>query len=133
MKRIFLICSLFVAACTAVFAQSAPSHPAPTPVSKTEFMAKVSELNALISAENATAAEAKFHEISQLANNEMTILRYKMQDAMDAHNDAEKQHYMEMSKTQRTLFAEALQMKSNMSANKAAINQKLTTFANGII
>ena len=133
MKRILLVCSLFVAASTAVFAQATPSHPAPPVVSKTEFTAKVNELDALIALDNKTAADAKYHEISQLVNNEMIVLRYKMQDAMDAHNDADKTHYIELSKSQRMLNAQVMQLKNDWGTNRAVIKQKLSTFAESII
>jgi len=134
MKRILLVCTLFIAVCTAALAQTAITHPVPTPVSKPDFVTKVVELNTLLNAGNVTAANAKWTEIAQLVNNEMTVVRYKIQDAVDAHNDVDKAHYQSLSQSQRSLYAQTLQLKTaDIVANKTVINQKLTAFADSII
>jgi hypothetical protein len=133
MKRFLLVCSLVVAACSCSYAQAVIPHPIPTPVLKPEFTAKVAELNAFIGANNMPAANAKWSEIATLMNNELIVTRYKMQDAMDIHDEAGKTHYMDISKMQRGLYGQTLQLKNDMVANQAALSEKLTTFANAIL
>ena len=49
MKRILLVCCMLLSAAVASFAQTS-GHPIPDPVSKPDFIAKVAELNTLLTA-----------------------------------------------------------------------------------
>lgn len=128
MKRILLVCCLMLGLTAAAFAQ------APAPVSRPDFVAKVAQLNTLLNAGNVAAATTKWQEISLMINDEMKVYNYQTQQAAAAHNEADKTHYVQLTVAQRKLYGETLQLKNaDMLANKAVINTKLSTFAEGMI
>lgn len=126
MKRILLSFILVLAAAITSFAQSAPPLDVATPVSKTEYVAKVNALNAALTASNTTLAETIFGQVNTMVNDEMKVMRYKLRDAT---SEAEKTTYREVIKNQRMYFSNAMNMKqSGMLPNRVALIEALNNF-----
>jgi hypothetical protein len=128
MKRL-LFSFVFTAAFAVVsFAQSAPpALDQATPVSHAAYVAKVNELNTAIAAHNSVAAETLFGEVNQMVNDEMKVVRYKMRDATSA---AERTKYVDLTKTQRGLFSNVMNMKQSgsMTENRVQLIEALNAF-----
>lgn len=131
MKRIFLLAVLFAGSFTVSLAQSVAPKPAVAePVSKTEFVALVSQLDNLINAGKKDEAEKQFDAINKMAIAEFKVMHYKVRDEADA---SKKQQLMKSTGEQRLLFADALHMRNeDMMGKRQAIVDKLNAFAETI-
>lgn len=126
MKRILLSCILLLTIAVASFAQSTPPLDVATPVSKTEYVAKVNALNAALTASNTALAETIFGQVNTMVNDEMKVMRYKLRDAS---SEAERTTYREVIKNQRMYFSGAMNAKqSGMLPNRAALIEALNNF-----
>lgn len=128
MKRILLSFILLVSATVASFAQSTPPLDVATPVSKTEYVAKVNALNDALLAGNTTLAETLFGQVNTLLTDEMKVMRYKLRDAT---TEAERTTYRDVIKNQRMHYSTALNMKqAGMTPNRAPMIAALNDFGN---
>lgn len=128
MKRLLLSLGLLLAVSVVSFAQSAPTPPLDqaTPVSKTEFMSKVAQLNTAISASNTSIAETLFGQLNTMVNDEMKVIRYKMRDATSS---TERDRCANLTKTQRGLFSKAMGYKqTGMTENRTLLISTLNDF-----
>ncbi|GAA4465581.1 hypothetical protein GCM10023093_18020 [Nemorincola caseinilytica] len=97
-----------------------------TPVSKSEYMARVHELDAAIAANNTPQAEMLFGAVNQLVNDEMKVVRYKMRDATST---TERDRCVALTKTQRALFSKAMGYKqTGMTENRTQLIATLNEF-----
>ncbi len=130
MKRILFVCCLLTAACTFTchtqsYAQAAPAMPT---VSKPDLIAKTAQLKTLLDAGDAVGGKAKWDEIHKILMSALSLTKYNIKSAVEAHNDVAKAHYTDVMINQRNIYASLIQMRDNLVANKDAVNAKLTEF-----
>ena len=129
MKRILFVCCLLAATCTVTYTQSyAQSSPTRPTVSKADFTAKVAQLKTLLDAGNAVDGKAKWEEVHKMMLSALGVTKYKIKDAIDAHNDVDKAHYTDVTINQRNLYYDIVKMRNDLVANRVSLNTKLTAF-----
>ncbi len=135
MKRILLICSLLVATTyTVTYAQAQQTTPTavnrPTPVSKSDFTSKASELNKLIGKGKMDEAHTLYNEIDLMMGNSFRVGKYKIKDARDANDEPKANNIISTLKNQRNIYNDVQTLAAgDMSANKSKIYDKLQEFA----
>jgi Skp family chaperone for outer membrane proteins len=137
MKRILLFCCLFAAPGMFANAQEAQpqSHTAnarPT-VSKSNYTAAVSQLYTITGQGRKDDAQAKWNEVHQMMHASFGVIKFKVKDAMEAHNETEKTRLMEVLKKQTALYNQVNQMREDLIGNRQKMNDKLIEFGTGII
>jgi hypothetical protein len=138
MKRILLfVCCMYAASTTVTYAQQATPQANATgtqrpTVSKTEYNAKVAKLNSLANQGKKDEARATFDELHPMLHAALGATKYRIKDAMDAQNDAQKAHYMDVMKKQNTLYNDIVMMRQDLITNKDNMNRKLNEFGTTI-
>lgn len=122
MKKILLICCLVAATNILVYAQGVP-------VSKSEYAAQVSKLNALLDQNKATEAKAVWEDVHKMMMNEMSNIKYKIKDA----NAGEKDRLMNVMKNQFAIYSSIIQVREKMVEHKATVKNKLKEFGAGML
>lgn len=131
MKRFMITCAVVLGISVAASAQGAAQPDKATPVSKTAYQAKVKELDKAIVTGKMEQAEKLFGEVNNLVNDEMKVVRYQIRDAA---NETEKAKYIELVKTQRGLFSNAMNIRQSgaMATNREALIKALNDFGDTI-
>jgi hypothetical protein len=140
MKRILIACCLLAASASVSYAQGVA---APTPVaatkdaapvvSKSDFTAKVTLMNTMLTKNQTTEAKAKWEELHATMMDALRVTKYKIKDAMEAKNDVDQKKYTELMMKQRNIYSETIRMKDDLSTNKVKMNEKLNEFAATIL
>ncbi len=132
MKRFFIICCLLAGTAGYTQAQTAATPPldVAAPVSKTDFSAKVTELDNLLKDGKQSEAKAKFGQVTDLIHGELKVVRYKIRDAK---SEAEAKTWSEYTQKQRLIYADIVKNANDMTNNRQALIGKLNEFAATII
>ncbi len=128
MKRILLACFLLTATCTILTIHPTTVLAAPV-VTKTSFQAKVNALDGYIAAGNMTAAQNEWESIHQDMIDVFAVTKANIRNAT---TPADRTHYEGIEANQRALYSPVWEMHTDLVTNRAAINTKLTAFANTI-
>lgn len=141
MKRILLICCLVAASGTIAFAQeaqpqsqsrSSTAFTRPS-ISKSDYTAGVSQLYALAEQGKKDEAQAKFDDVHKMMHSSFGVLKFKIRDAVEAHNETEKTRLMAVMNKQTAIYNEVIKLRSDVVTNRKAMNEKLIEFGTGII
>ena|ERR1035437_1763767 len=130
MKRILLIGSLLLFTGAVTYSQ-AQQNSTTRPVSMTigQFNPKVTELNTLVGKKKIDDANAVAIEIQHMMEADMRAQKYKIRDANEAHNEADKAHNTELMKNKISIYTEYNNLKTDLASNQAKVNGKLKEYA----
>ncbi len=127
MKRVLLALFMLSATVGVTSLQPVVAYtPAPAAVTQTAFMAKVNQMDAQLSAHNATAAQATWEEIHTMM---LSVLAATKSSIHAAATPAAAAPFNTIMSNQITLYQAIWGMKTNLVANQAPIKAKLTEFS----
>lgn len=130
MKKIFLICCMMAATNMLVFGQTTQQV---TQVSKSKFTSKVSQLNKLLDQNNTVEAKALWDDVHNMMMAELDGIKGKVREAASTNNNAEKERWTNVMKSQFAIYSSVIKVRGNMVQNKATIKTKLNEFSAGIL
>jgi hypothetical protein len=122
MKRVLLICLLFITSSVAAIAQNTP----PTEVPKTTFVAKYTSMYNHLVANQLGLAQQEFEELKPMFIGNFAVDKYAI---LNAATPAIKTQLLGVQNTKQTLYSEFMGLASDMIANKNAMKSKLDDFA----
>jgi hypothetical protein len=132
MKQLILVFGMFIAACAVTPAQ-AQTTPAGTEVSKSDFAAKVNQLNLLIGSHNMDVAKAKWNEVHDMMKAEFAYFKTKYKYAKETNNTLDLARYADWHKNQFEKYTEIMHLKEDMVANRAKLIGKLNDFGTNML
>lgn len=124
MKRIFLALFLLTATCTVCFRQQASAQ-STTVVTASAFTAKVNALDSYIAAGNMALANTTWTEVHGMM---LSVLGKTKSSIRTAATPADKTNYTTISDNQQAIYWAVWDLKSNLTANRAALHTKLNEF-----
>ncbi len=123
MKRILIASFLFIAVCTVVSVQRLSAQV--THIAATDFTTQVNLLDSYIAAGNTTAAQTEWTTVHNMM---IAVLSYTKNSIKDAATEADKASYRTIMTNQRDLYQTIWTLKSDLTANRAALHSKLGEF-----
>ncbi len=129
MKKIVLICYL-VAMGIAGYAQT--TIPAKK-ISKQDFETNVNQLQSLIAQNKQEDAKQKWTDLHNMMLSEFAELKLMIKAADDAHNEPDKANYMNVLKSQVSIYSEVVKYKNNLFSDKAALLSNLQRYNQSLL
>lgn len=99
-------------------------------VSKTEFLDKVDELKAFISNNKPGEAQGKWDELHKILVAEFSVGEQKIEEATRANDQVEIERLSRIRNSKVILYSEIVVLHVNLADNKAALCEKLNSYAN---
>ncbi len=124
MKRIFFALFLLTATCTVCFHPQASAQ-STTVVTASAFTAKVNALDSYIAAGNMALANTTWTEVHGMM---LSVLGKTKASIRTAATPADKTNYTTISDNQQAIYWAVWDLKSNLTANRAALHTKLNEF-----
>lgn len=128
MKHLFLAIFLMTATCSLTLPAGVVAQTSTT-VTLSAFTSKVNLLDTYIAAGNMTAANSTWAEVHNMMLN---VLAKSKTSIRSATTTTDKDAHIATLKDQETKYWEAWNLKTNLSANRAAIHTKLGEFGSTI-
>lgn len=122
MKRILFVCCLLTATCAVPFQKVQ----AQTSVTSTTFIAKVNLLDSYIAANNMTMAQTTWDDVHNLMLNQLAVSKASIAGAA---NPTIAASYRTTNQNQYAIYDDVWALKTNLTANRTALNTKLLAFA----
>lgn len=140
MKRLLILCSLCAISATVSFAQNTEANkanirpnqvngPAPLIVSQSEFSNKTKALDGIIASGDKEKLQSSFDEIKKMMEGQF---RMEKEQIHTATSDADKQAYTTKFHNQFAIYQQIMKMRSDLVANRTALNDKLMEFSRTI-
>lgn len=126
MKKFLLICCLMVATAFCASAQV-------NPVNQQAFLAKVSQLNTLLSQNDLVGAQPVWNDVNNMMMAYLDYVKLRLNNAVTSENVPEQTQFTNLAEQESTFYSEAILLKDDMLLNQSALIGKLNQFGANII
>lgn len=122
MKRILLVCLLFITSSVVALAQNTP----PSEQTHAVFVAKYTAMYNHLNANQLNLAQQDFEDLKPMFISNFAVDKYHI---VNAPNPTAQQSLMNVQITKQTIYSDIMNLASNLMANKTAIKAKFDDFA----
>lgn len=130
-KMIFALSCFLLTAITHLYAQSS-NRKKIDPISKTNFLAKSNEFNALLTSGSSDYMD-KWNELNEMMRIEFEYVKQKIFEAGAAHDNVSKVHFNEQLDKQNLIYREIITMRNDSFRDRNKLNSKLQQYSYELI